>query len=68
MLRQIKRTGMHVWIGKLEKSNVIALFAGAHFLFVQDPRGIGVNSAGGWDGGYVSRVNLRVPNNHGFSL
>ena len=31
-----------------------AFFAGAHFLYVQDPRGIGVNgldSAWGWDGG-----------------
>jgi hypothetical protein len=31
-----------------------AFFAGAHFLSVQNPRGIGVNgldSAGGWDGG-----------------
>ena len=40
--------GAHI-IGAMD-----AFFAGAHFLFVQDPRGIGVNglnSAGGWDGG-----------------
>ena len=31
-----------------------AFSAGAHLLFVQNPRGIGINgeiSAGGWDGG-----------------
>ena len=65
------------WTAKREHASQIvgamdAFFAGAHFLSVQNPGGIGVNglgSARGWDGGYISWVNLRFPKvNHGFSF